>query len=129
MKNLNKELKRYYGEWSKALSYDRRKKKTMVAQLRSDVEYYLSEHPEATFDDITRKFGSPQEMIEQYYDGEMAEQLARTLNRGKRIALIAAVAVTLLVIALVCALVSQLKTSVLYGINDAAVTETDNGSL
>ena len=124
-KNLNKELKNYYSELGKSLSCDSKKKKMITARLKSDVECYLLTNPEATFDDIIKKFGSPQEMIEQYYDDEMAEQLAKTLSKGKKIALVVAVAATLLVIVLVCTIVSQLKTSVLYGEDNAAVTETD----
>ena len=110
------------------LSCDRRKKKILVARLRSDVACYRSENPDATFDDITRKFGTPQEMAEQYYDGDTAEQLAQKLNRGKKIALVVAAALVLLIVVLVCVVISQAKTPVVYEDRDAAVTEIDCGT-
>ena len=111
-RNLNKELKKYYRDISKALSGSK-EKKMIIAQIKSSVRQYIQDNSDATFNDITQKFGSPAEIVEQYFDDDVAKKLSAQLNKRRKtsfaIAVIAFIVLIVLAKIPTCTRVIKLK--------------------
>lgn len=83
-KSLNKELKRYYHEIGKALTCHNRKKKNIVTSIKNSVEYYISDNPNSSFEDIVKKFGSPKDISDEYYNNETGDEISKKLKQARR---------------------------------------------
>lgn len=96
-RNLNKELKKYYRDISKALSGSK-EKKAIITQIKSSVNHYLEENQDATISDVVNRIGSPQQIADEYIDNQSNDEIAAKIKVGKRILIIA---ISSLVLALV----------------------------
>jgi hypothetical protein len=68
MKNNNameNDLEKFYKEIEKALPRDGRK--TLFPDVKAGVNSYLTENPEATFDDVVSYVGTPECIANEYY--------------------------------------------------------------
>jgi len=106
-RNLNKELKKYYRDIGKALS-DSKENKTIITSIKSAVKCYIYDHPDSTYDDIIRQFGSPEQVIEHYYSSEKAKEFAHRLNRNKKIAIIVGIIALIVFLFLILLFISQI---------------------
>jgi len=79
MKKLETELREYYAQIRKQIS-DSAMQKKITDDLRSDVQAYLSENPEADFSDIVARFGTPDEISDYYIASKEPHEL-----KGKRL--------------------------------------------
>ena len=122
-RNLNKELKKYYRDISKALSGSK-EKKAIIAQIKSSVGQYIQDNPDAAFTDITQKFGSPAEIVGQYYDDDVAKKLSAQLNKRKKIGVAVAILVFITFIIFALLIWHQSKTTVIYNEKSAVVEES-----
>ena len=83
-RNLNKELKKYYRDISKALSGSK-EKKAIITQIKSSVNHYLEENQDATISDVVNRIGSPQQIADEYIDNQSNDEIAAKIKVGKRI--------------------------------------------
>ena len=113
-KNLNNELKTYYRQINRLLSCKGGEKKAITDRIRSDIGCYIEENPNVTFEDINKKFGSPEQIAEQFYSTDLEEKLAKKLSSGKKIALVAALIAVVVLAALIGIVIMQWKNRVVY---------------
>lgn len=114
-KNLNKDLKSYYREIEELLPCKKAEKKAMMGYIKSAVNDYISKNPNATFDDITKQIGAPNQVVEHYYNGEKAKELAEQLKRNRKIAAVIAVVVVVAFIGLAILFAGQVDGNDMYG--------------
>lgn len=100
-----KELKQYYRQIGGWLPCGGRLKKQMMSNIRSTVEGYRDEHPEADFAAIQTHFGTPQQIAASFVDEMGTEELLYKLRVRNRIIKI--------VLLCVCAVVAIYGLSVL----------------
>lgn len=71
----------------KALPCDSAQKKRYIAGLRDSIQPYLSEHPDATLEDLYTSIGSPESIAESFMAGLDPKQLSHRLSAKRRIAI------------------------------------------
>ncbi len=81
---IDKKLKRYYGKIKRALLCPGKEKKKFLADFKNSIEDFRSEHPEVSFEDIQKHFGTPKLINEAF----SAESDSETLKRRKRFKMI-----------------------------------------
>ena len=78
MRSLEKELKKYYTGIRRELYCDTEAKKRILAAIKENVEAYLEEHPEATFENVQDRFGTPKQIATSYLEElEMPELIGK----------------------------------------------------
>ena len=102
-KNLNNGLKKYYREIGKSLSCSNKEKERILDSIKSSVECYLFENPDASIDDILKKFGSAKEIAEEYYNNESTEDISTKIKIKKKIlvCVVASLAIALVMYSIV----------------------------
>ena len=85
-----KELKTYYRDIRKALPCGWFHSRRLMKDLRSSVAQFLQESPNATFQDITNRFGTAQQIAEAYAEQLPPEKLRKSISIRKRIVAIVA---------------------------------------
>ena len=78
-----KELKNYYLSIQKELILGGTEKKKLMRDIRNAVESYLQENPDATVEDITAHFGTPQEISATYLEEMPSQELQKKLKIKK----------------------------------------------
>ena len=122
-RNLNKELKKYYRDISKALSGSK-EKKAIITQIKSSVGQYIQDNPDAAFTDIAQKFGSPAEIVEQYYDDNVAKNLSKQLNKRRKVGIVVAILVFIIFIVFALIIWRQSTITVVYDETTSGVVES-----
>ena len=79
-----KELKTYYRDIRKALPCGWFHSRRLMKDLRCAVSQYLQEYPNATFQDITNRFGTAQQIAEAYAEQLPPEKLRKNISIRKR---------------------------------------------
>ena len=86
-----KELKTYYRDIRKALPCGWFHSRRLMKDLRSSVTQFLQECPDATFQAVTGRFGTAQQIAESYAEQLSPEKLRKNISIRKRaLAIIAA---------------------------------------
>ncbi len=96
----DKELKAYYSEISKSIVCSKKQKTEFINQLKSDVDCYLSENPEATVQEITSCFGSAEQIGKSFVSEYDSDNIKKKLS-VKRILIIAVIVMVLIYAAFV----------------------------
>lgn len=73
----------YFKEIKSLLLCPKSEKEMLLQGLRGDVEDFLGEHPNATMEDIKKRFGTPEEFANSY-QSTMSETEIRKKVRDKR---------------------------------------------
>lgn len=89
-------LHRYIKETKKGLPCSADEKKQIVTDLKDSVSIYLLECPDATFDDITQRFGTPAQIADSFLDVEGISRSAKK-NSWLQKAILGILAVAVLV--------------------------------
>ena len=97
--DIEKELNEFYKKISKVLPQDGRK--TLLPDIKTGVDSYLVENPEATIDDVISYVGTPECIANEYYANQDGKQLTKEIKIGKKILMI--VAMSMLLAALIFA--------------------------
>ena len=92
-----KELKTYYRDIRKVLPCGWFQSRRLMKDLRCAVSQYLQEYPNATFQDITNRFGTAQQIAEAYAEQLSPEKLRKNISIRKRIVTIVAISCALAV--------------------------------
>lgn len=80
-----KELKKYYRQVGSWLPCGGRLKRQLMANIRSTVDGYLHEHPEADFATLQDHFGTPQQIATAFVDEMGTEELLIKLHMRNKI--------------------------------------------
>lgn len=91
MKNYLKNCKNLFPIYSK---YERQ----FIQRLKSQIEEYQLEIPNATCEDLIKQFGSPTEVIVSYYDNVDINYLLKKTNLVKHIRIYLAIFISLLIL-------------------------------
>ena len=60
------ELKRYYKAIGQALNCPRSARNSILKNVKSDIEEYLTDHPSASLEELQRMFGTPDTYAREY---------------------------------------------------------------
>ena len=82
-KTSKKQLDEYFAEVSKALMCPPKQKKAFINQLRSDVESFLNDNPDATADEIKACFGSAESIAQSFITNSEPGTLKKALDIKK----------------------------------------------
>ena len=96
-KTEKKTIKEYLSQTTNALSCSWSVKKVFAAELKSQIKEHF-ESREITFDALCAAFGTPEEIAAGFYDREEYDKL---IKKSKKLNVILAVSVVVLVVALV----------------------------
>ena len=88
MNRNNRAAKKYLQKVRRSLTCPRKLKKRMLDGLRSDIDAYLEEHPNASLEDLTERFGEPAALSESYLSALDAGELKSSMNVRKRVVLV-----------------------------------------
>lgn len=88
MSNLQKELKEYYKELRSELPGSAKKRKAVIASLKSSIDCYIAENPDASFESIVESFGTAEEIANSNIEAEDSGTIRRQLGSKGEIALI-----------------------------------------
>ena len=94
---MNKVAERYLRAVRKALHCPGRQGKRLLRQLSEDIEEYCEEHPDATEEELCRRFGTPEDVAADFVEdlgGSIAVNVQRRRNR-----IVTAVIVVLVLVA------------------------------
>lgn len=94
---MNKVAERYLRAVRKALHCPGRQGKQLLRQLSEDIEEYCEEHPDATEEELCRRFGTPEDVAADFAEdlgGSIAVNIQRRRNR-----IVTAVIVVLVLVA------------------------------
>ena len=117
-KGIETDLKRHYKQIDKALPWEGRK--DLLPGIKSGVNSYLAEHPEATIDDVIAYVGTPEDIAAEYYANQDGGNITKKIRIGWKIVII--VLIWLLIAALIFAAV--IVTDMIISGNGYFVTET-----
>ncbi len=83
----------------KYLHGPRKDRKAFLQELRTNVEYYLSEKPDAEYSDLETNFGRPEDLGKEFSDSLESQAMERSLRMRKTTCIfVGVVAVTILII-------------------------------
>lgn len=94
---MNKVAERYLRAVRKALHCPGRQGKRLLRQLSEDIEEYCEEHPDATEEELCRRFSTPEDVAADFVEdlgGSIAVNIQRRRNR-----IVTAVIVVLVLVA------------------------------
>lgn len=113
-----KSIKQYYRQISRHLSCANRRKKQIIEDIRSGVESFLEENPEADISVVIERFGTPEQITEGYLNEMDTGEMRKCLNTQKRVLgvliTVAAAALAIWLIAVIIASVHEWGTSASY---------------
>ncbi len=81
--NIERDLKGYYKEISKALPKDGRK--TLLPDIKAGVNSYLAENPDAAIDDVIAYVGTPECIAGEYYANQDGTKITREIKASRLI--------------------------------------------
>ena len=77
------ELINYFSSIDKALHSFTNEKRHIIKALRSDVEEYLIEFPEASLENLMSRFGTPDSIAMEYVQGMPVDEIGARINSGR----------------------------------------------
>ena len=130
-KNLSKELKKYYHEIGKFLSCCNKEKQKIIGSIKSSVECCLSENPDSNIDDIIKKFGSPKDIADEYYNNESTEEISAKMKKSRKVLLciVATLGIALLIyiVVIVTSLIHNMNAADSY--SETVIIETSQSDI
>lgn len=60
-------------------------KKNFLEQLQGDVEEFLETNPDATLEELTQRFGNPEEMAHSYIESLDGDELQKQIKKSKMV--------------------------------------------
>lgn len=85
MSSRNSMLRRYYQTIRSYLPCSDKLKKQILTEIRTNINEYLREFPEAQFSQVEARFGMPQSIAAAYVDDMNTAELLRALRIRRRI--------------------------------------------
>ncbi|MDO4608782.1 MAG: DUF6120 family protein [Clostridia bacterium] len=130
MKQINKDLSKYYRSISKGLLGGFKDKRRMLADLKCRVNDFLADNPNAKINNIEKHFGTPQSIYEEFnacltgdeVKGEKSKKTLKHIALGVSIA--AAIAVIVAVVYIIVKTEENKTVYVEYDIKYDSMVET-----
>lgn len=111
-KGIETDLKRHYKQIDKALPWEGRK--DLLPGIKSGVNSYLAEHPEATIDDVIAYVGTPEDIAAEYYANQDGTKITKKI-KASRLILTVVLSIVLFVMAVyICFMLYTFIKDVLY---------------
>lgn len=85
--NTNKQLAKYYKDIKNELVCSEKEKRSIIDMIKENIEDYISEHPDVSFDELIKHFGTPQEIAGAYCATEGTDAIRAKLKTKKIIVL------------------------------------------
>ena len=85
MKKINTQLRRYYRQIRSWLPCDRKQKNRCIQELSESMIGFLEQKPNASFQDIVDRFGTPQQIASAFIEETDTQKLLHSLKIRKRI--------------------------------------------
>ena len=106
------ELEKYCRKIEKVLVGNQTDKARILNTAKCDMEEFLEEFPDATMDDLVKRFGTPEDYAKEYASGLDSGELAQKLNvvRFRKKAITIGVAVIVVIVLFVAVLVIRNNT-------------------
>lgn len=98
MIGVYKKLKRYYWEVSNLLPCNPKIKQTLMEEIKENIDQFLEEYPDADYDVIVQRFGTPQQIAASYLEEMDPQEVLKRLNSRERIAGIVTAGIALCVL-------------------------------
>lgn len=102
----NKATRRYLRKLRWLLPCKWKEKRIIISQIKGMLEQYLTECSGVKYDDLISRFGTPEEVVQNYLENMENTELARQMllkNKVLKIALVTACVLVLLWAGVVCA--------------------------
>lgn len=117
-------LDKYYRRTNRLLKCPKKIRQRLMAELRSSVDEYLDEHPNAAPSDIVQHIGTPEQIAQDYLSSMDERELQSQVSRSRTIRRVLAFAAIALVISAVIfyVLYTNWKNNILY-FNDYTIIE------
>ena len=115
----NAGIRQVLREMRKSIPFGGKQKKLVLEQVKASMLEYLAEKPDATYDDLLARFGTPEQIAASYLEELDVSDLRRQLTIRKKILLIVslvAICIILLWTGVVCAALAEAKTNANYTI-------------
>lgn len=77
------ELINYYSSIDKALRSSHEEKRHIIKALRSDVEDYLTEFPEASLENLMSRFGTPDSIANEHMRDMPIDEISKRISSAK----------------------------------------------
>ena len=106
------ELEKYCRKIEKVLVGNQTDKAKILKTAKCDMEEFLEEFPDATMDDLVKRFGAPEDYAREFVSGLDSGELTRKLNvaRFRKKAIMIGVAVVVAIVLFVAVLVIRNNT-------------------
>lgn len=98
MKLRKLDLNKYFSSVRRQLPCTRKQKKALLRRLRTGVQTFLLERPDATMSEIEKRFGTPQQIAATYITEMEPQEISQKLKTKRVIVSVVAVAIAVAVI-------------------------------
>lgn len=83
-RKLETQLKKYYRDIKNEIPNNYSGKMDIINNIRQNIEDFLTEQPESSFDDVLSEFGSASEIVASFIDDMSTEEIAALLKKDRR---------------------------------------------
>lgn len=137
MGKLQAQLKKYYRDIKREIPKNYPGSTDIVNHIRQNIENFLDEQPDASFDDIISQFGNASEIVSSFIEDMSAEEIAALLKkeRKKRYFTWAFCAVSIIILGSICCHIYRIymneqpfiieETTIIYPETEYIETETN----
>lgn len=87
MKKTEQAMKKYHHAVSRLLPCSRKRKRTILSQLDTNLRSYIAEHPDAGYAQIEAQFGAPEVVAAAYVESAGTAEILKALHVRRRILL------------------------------------------
>jgi len=95
---LDKNIKKYLKHIRTLLPMYSRQEKRFLNDLKTSIEKHISENPDTSLEDITAKFGTPNDVVYDYIESVDFEYIMKRLSTRKTIKRVAAIILILAIV-------------------------------
>lgn len=83
-KKLTSRLKRYYKQIDSYIPKKYPHRQEIISSIHQDISSYVSEHPDAGYEDILEHFGTPEEMTLSFAESLSSEDIVSTTQQHQK---------------------------------------------
>lgn len=96
-KTLNSQLKRYYRKVTRIIPKKYPHRKEILSSIQQDISSYLEEHPDISYEDILKHFGTPEEMASSFVESLTPDDILTTSKKNRKLFIIIASAIAIFI--------------------------------
>ncbi len=130
MQVTEKEKKQYLNSIEKQLVCKATQRKDFLNTFEDNIEAYLSDNPNADFEQLQNDMGTPQEIADSFLENESASTVKKKMSVAKWVAVGIAVALLIYAIAVISLWIDAHKNNNGYGevsiVEESIITDDDS---